>query len=234
MKNIYALSILAVVATLTLSGCVDEQETLQEYITCQGTSLKADCIVTSFTTHKGPYISRKQQQICMSEPVIEISANEPQGKVQYSLAGDAFLSSAPDMTFTPTMAKLLLTTMQLAGQGWSLIENSTETAKMFGIEYKVLKITGPQGLPGIISSQNVPWAEITLYGNMQKKVVERVTVKNTLSGEELTSYAYNWRFVEEAKKKMPTKIDVLNTDNGTINAKKILQIHYLSFKAGNL
>ncbi len=203
-------------------------------ITCQGTSIKADCIVTIFTAENGPYVSQQTQQICMSEPIIEITADEPQGSVQYTLAGDVFSSSAPDVTFTQTLVKLLLTTIRLGDEGWTLVANSNETSKIFGTEYKVLKITGPQSPGEIISAENVPWAEITLYGNMQKKVVERVNVKNILSGENITSYAYNWRFVEKAGKRMPTKIDVLNTDNGDIGAKTILQIHYLSFKNGNL
>ena len=230
MKNVYALSILAMVATLVISGCLEEQKGSPEMITCQGTSIKADCIVTTFTAENGPYVSQQQHQICMSEPIIEISADEPQGSVQYTLAGDVFYSSAPDVIFNKTFAKLLLTTMRLGDEGWSLFANSPETAKFFGKEYKVLKITGRGAIGGENFVHSADWAEIILYGNMRKKVVERITVKNILSGENITSYAYNWRIVKETGKRMPSKIDVLNTENGDIGAKTILQIHYLSFE----
>jgi hypothetical protein len=59
-------------------------------------------------------------------------------------------------------------------------------------------------------------------------------VKNILSGENITSFAYNWQFIEETGKRMPTKIDVLNTENGDVDAQTILQIHYLSFKDSSL
>jgi hypothetical protein len=230
MKNICVLSVIAAVTTLMLSGCIDEQKVSLENFECLSGSIKAECIATSFNAAKGPYISEQHHQFCISEPIIDISSNEPQGNSQYRLTGSDFFSSSPDLTFSQTLVKLLLTTMQVSRQGWSFVADSPETVKLFGTEYKVLKITGPGELPGIISSQNVSWAEITLYGNIQKKVIERITVKNVLSGEKLTSYAYNWRFMEETGKQMPTKIDVLNTKNGTIDAKKVLQIHYLSFK----
>jgi hypothetical protein len=233
MKNVYALIILAIVTTLTISGCFEGQKGFRGMIDCQGKFINADCIVTTFTAENGPYVSQQYHQICMSEPIIEISADEPQGKVQYSLSGDVFSSSTPSVTFTPTLVKLLLTTMRLGDEGWSMLANSKQTAKLFGTKYKVLRITGPQRPDGIISADKVPWAEITLYGNMGKKVVERVSVKNISSGENLTSFAYNWRLMEETGKRLPSKIDVLNTENGDIGAPTILKIHYLSFKDGS-
>lgn len=217
--------VLTFVMIFIASGCLQEQELQTTETVCQGQTLDASCVVTFYKSQNASYITKQNHQICMTDVNIEITADEPQGKVKYRLDSSNFLgqSNNAGTICNKTYAKLILTTMRLGDYGWQSIAGSPENAKIFGKNYKKLTISAS----GAFSEHYVPWAEITLFANPNKKIIERVSIKNLKNGTELASYAYNWRLVKELGKRMPTKIDVLNTDKGTINATGVLQVHYL-------
>ena len=107
---------------------------------------------------------------------------------------------------------------------------SSEKVKLFGSDYKVLKIKTGAAYPAAISAHALPWAEITLYGNIQKRIIDRVSIKNIRSGKEFSAYGYNWHRVDKLNKRLPTKIDVFDAANWNIDAKRAMQIHYLGFE----
>ena len=225
MKNLYGPAISVFVMVLITGGCFQEQQETTETI-CQGASLDAEAVVTFYAAQNGSYITLENHEICMTAGNIEISAAEPTGEVRYRLDGGDFLvkSNQQASDWDMLYAKLILTTMRLGDSGWQFAAEAPENTRIFGENYKKLTISAA----GPFSEHYVPWAEITLYAHPQKKLIERVGIKCQKNSTELLAFAYNWRFVEELGLKMPTKIDVLNTENGMVNAKPILQIHYLT------
>jgi len=228
MKNLFALVVFASVIVLISGGCSQEPQMDSTQTVCLGPSLNAETLVTYQESQSGPYITVENHEMCFSQANIEISADEPQGNIRYRLDGSNFMVKSHNKPtgWHQLYAKLMLTTTRLGDYGWQFVSRSDETEKIFGETYKKVRISAS----GPFSEHYVPWAEITLYGNPQNNRVERVTIKCEKTGTKLTSYAYNWRFVKELGLSVPTKIDVLNTENGTANATPVLQANYLTLR----
>jgi hypothetical protein len=211
---------------LIAGGCQQEEQ-LPAAI-CQGPTLNAEAVVTFHEAKNESYITLQNHQICTTASNIEISADEPQGNVTYRLNGEYFLlmSNSAATEWDMAYSKLILTAMRLGDYGGQFDTEASKKARIFGENYEKLIISAS----GALFEHYVPWAEITLYAHPQKNLIERITLKCHESSLELTSFAYNWRFVEELGQKMPTKIDVLNTENGYLNAEPVLQVNYLTLE----
>ena len=234
MKKIVMLSILAIV-TVALSGCLESKKDPYAEILCGSKSIKADCIVTFYSDNHPSYLSQQQHQIGLSEPFIKISADEPTGKPECKLYGADFYIKKPvpndiqPMICDSTYAKLLQTIITVGDIGWDNINSSSQTTIISGTEYKVATIAPSTQQLAKLGVDCVPWAQITLYGNTQNKLIDRITVKNPRSGVALSANVYNWRSIKELNKQVPSKIDIYKTDKWQLDLEKAVQIKYLDF-----
>lgn len=234
------MCVLVSAAAFLFSGCMESRVDPYTEVFCGGKSLDAKCIVVFDGKDNEKYISEQRHSFCLSEPFIEITAREPAGNSGCRLAGADFYVKKPvpdnagPMILDSLYAKLLLTLVTVGDSGWDQASASANSVKLFGTDYKTFTIkpslsgdsTGQTGL----SVHSVPWAQIKVYANMEKKVIDRVTVKNLKTGAELSGYAYNWRKINYIDKKVPTKIDIISTGNWDLDADTSIQINYLDFE----
>lgn len=238
--------LLLVLLWATLSGCgrfyVVSRDEVRVGVTLAddeagapaGRSIVADCVVTFYAADGGMYLSEQRHTIYPWSQAIEISANEPQGRFRWKLSGGEFrvvtgaakVDELPIGIYDRNIAKLILTSV-VASSGMSAeLSESSEPAKVQGRWYSVIQIGPGSTYPKTLKNIEVPWAKITLYGNSNSGVIDRVVIEDVASGLRLMAHSYNFWLLKEIGKSIPTKIDVFKIDGAGIKQQRILSCAY--------
>ena len=238
MNKVGMLCVVTTVLVL-IGGCSESSRSKVDpysLVYCGGKTLDASCIVIFEDESNGKYLSEQEHRICLSNPYIEITSNEPTGASECKLSGADFYVKKPvpdnihPVACDSLYAKLIQTLMTVGNLGAEAAGGSANTMEMFGTDYKTVTLNpGPVGLSAL-EVHKVPCAQIKLYANTEKGVIDRVTVKNLKSGAELSGYAYNWRNISEINKKVPSKIDIFMSGDWDVDVNPAIQINYLDFK----
>ena len=70
------------------------------------------------------------------------------------------------------------------------------------------------------------WAWLRLFQNMDSMKIDMVKLEDAEQKIILIARSYNYRWIEEIGKSLPTKIDVFSTDNKGFPLQRLLQIDY--------
>lgn len=220
-----------------VSGCLRsvEQQASVEIVRAEeeaakacggGERIEAKCIVSFYSDDGSKYISEQQHTICPVSESITIVAKEPQGSYIWELSGESFgilkgtakSGSVPKASIDRGIAKIILTSL-LAGGGFITESDGLrlEPAKIEGQWYQPIELgSGP----------SKSWALVRLYQNMGSKKIDMVKLKDSEQKLLLIARSYNYRWIEEIGKNLPTKIDVFDTDNKGFPERRLLQIDY--------
>jgi len=205
----------------------------------RGRSIVADCVVTFYTADGSTYLSEQRHTIRPESQVLEISANEPRGRFKWKLsrgdfqviAGAVKLNDLPIAVCDRNAAKLILTSVTVASGMSTELGVSSELAKIRGRWYSIIRVGPGRSYSKTLKNIEVPWAELTLYGDSDSGMIERVTIEDTESGLTLTAHSYNFWWLKEISRSIPTKIDVFKTDKAGRERERILQVNYHTVKA---
>ncbi len=191
-----------------------------------GESIAAQCVVSFYSSNGSKYISEQQHMICPVSETITILADEPQGSFIWELSGDSFgilkgtarSGSVPKAVINRAMAKIILTSL-LAGGGFTLESEGLrlDPAKIDGQWYQPIEFR--LGLPN-------SWAWLRLFQNMDSMKIDMVKLEDAEQRIVLIARSYNYRWIGEIGKSLPTKIDVFSTDNKGFPLQRLLQIDY--------
>ncbi len=191
-----------------------------------GESIAAQCVVSFYSGNGSKYISEQQHMICPVSETITILADEPQGRFIWELSGDSFgilkgtarSGSVPKAGINRAMAKIILTSL-LAGGGFTLESEGLrlDPAKIDGQWYQPIELR-----LGLSNS----WAWLRLFQNMDSMKIDMVKLEDAEQKIILIARSYNYRWIEEIGKNLPTKIDVFSTDNKGFPLQRLLQIDY--------
>jgi hypothetical protein len=203
-----------------------------------GRSIVAGCVVTSYAADGSTYLSEQRHIIRPDLGIIEISALEPYGTFRWKLSGSDFvvvtgagrLDDLPMVLCDRNIAKLILTSISAAFGISAQLHASPELTKAQGRYYSVIHIGPGATYPKALKTIEVPWANLTLYGDSNSGMVEMVTIQDVHAGLMLTAHSYNFLWFKEIGKSIPMKIDVFKTDETTTWRQRILQVNYHSVK----
>ncbi len=191
-----------------------------------GESIAAQCVVSFYSGNGSKYISEQRHMICPVSETITILADEPQGSFIWELSGDNFgilkgtarSGSVPKAGINRAMAKIILTSL-LAGGGFTLESEGLrlDPAKIDGQWYQPIEFRlGPSN----------SWAWLRLFQNMDSMKIDMVKLEDAEQKIILIARSYNYRWIGEIGKSLPTKIDVFSTDNKGFLLQRLLQIDY--------
>jgi hypothetical protein len=191
-----------------------------------GESIAAQCVVSFYSGNGSKYISEQQHMICPVSETITILADEPQGSFIWELSGDSFQilkgtvesGSVPKAGINRAMAKIILTSL-LAGGGFTLESEGLrlDPAKIDGQWYQPIEFRlGPPS----------SWAWLRLFQNMDSMKIDMVKLEDAEQKILLIARSYNYRWIDEIGKSLPTKINVFSTDNKGFPLQQLLQIDY--------
>lgn len=195
--------------------------------TCgSGESIAAQCVVSFYSGNGSKYISEQQHKICPVSETITILADEPQGSFIWELSADRFQIlkgtsrsvSTPKASINRVTAKIILTSL-LAGGGFTPESEKLllEPAKIDGQWYQPIELrSGPPN----------SWALLRLFQNMDSMRIDMVKLEDVEQKILLLARSYNYRWISEIGKNLPTKIDVFSTDNKGFPLQRLLQIDY--------
>jgi hypothetical protein len=198
-----------------------------------GKSIVADCVVTAYGAGKATYLSEQRHIVYPQSQGLDISGSEPGGRFEWKLLGGDFrvvegkpkAAELSGVMYDRNIAKLLLTSI-VAGSGMSAqLSESSESVKVQGRWYSVIRIGLGTTLKGLKSFE-VPWAKITLYGDSGRDVIDRVVIEDVASGERLMAHSYNFWRLKEIDKSIPTKIDIFKIDANRTEQQPLLSIAY--------
>ena len=200
-------------------------------------SIVADCVVTFYEADGSIYLSEQRYTIYPQSQGLEISGTEPGGRFTWKLLGGDFrvvvgaakVDKLPRGIYDRNIAKLILISI-VAGSGMSAqLSESSELEKLQGRWYSVIHIE-----PGISSKRmksfEVPWAKLTLYGDSSKGVIDRVVIEDVARGLRLMAHSYNFWWLKEMGRSIPTKIDVFKIDATGAKQQRILSCAYHTVK----
>jgi len=196
-----------------------------------GRSIVADCIVTFYKADGSIYLSEQRHKIYPQSQGLEISGIEPGGQFTWILLGGDFrtvegtanVGELPGVMYDRKIAKLILTAI-VAGSGMSAqLSESSELVKIQGRWYSVIQI-GRGNSSKRLKSFEVPWANLMLYGDSSRGVIDRVVIEDITSDERLMAYSYNFRPLKEMDKSIPTKIDIFKVNKTQTRQKRLLSI----------
>jgi hypothetical protein len=183
-------------------------------------------VVSFYSSNGSKYISEQQHMICPVSETITILADEPQGSFIWELSADSFRilkgtarsGSVPKAGINRAMAKIILTSL-LAGGGFTLESEGLrlDPAKIDGQWYQPIEFRlGPPS----------SWAWLRLFQNMDSMKIDMVKLEDAEQKIVLIARSYNYRWIGEIGKSLPTKIDVFSTDNKGFPLQRLLQIDY--------
>jgi len=193
-----------------------------------GENIAAQCVVSFYSGNGSKYISEQRHMICPVSETITILADEPQGSFIWELSGDIFqilkgkgtagTGSAPKAGINRAMAKIILTSI-LAGGGFTLESEGLrlDPAKIDGQWYQPIEFR--LALPN-------SWAWLRLFQNMDSMKIDMVQLEDAEQKIILIARSYNYRWIGEIDKSLPTKIDVFSADNKGFPLQRLLQIDY--------
>jgi len=196
-------------------------------------TIVADCIVTFYKADASIYLSEQRHTIHPQSQGLEISGTEPGGQFTWELLGGDFravegtanVGELPGVMYDRKIAKLILTGI-VAGSGMSAqLSESFELVKIQGRWYSFIQI-GRGTTSKKLKSFEVPWANLMLYGDSSRGVIDRVVIEDITSGERLMAYSYNFRLLKGMDKSIPTKIDVFKVNATQTEQKRLLSITY--------
>lgn len=183
--------------------------------------LKANAVAVFYEASGNPYYTKQEHCFCPSLKKLEISADEPQGQVQWRWDKNSFarVPSVKNRSASEWQADSLYTLWAgfLYGSGLlsTTLPTTDQTASLDGIVYTPFSLTdGPSDLQAV------------LYQNRKTGLFDRVRVFNPKEKKELTAILYNWSLFGRDKRIVPRKIDIFDTTNGLSSKKLIIQVDY--------
>ncbi len=223
MRRKLSLEVLLIVTFLVYAGCgkyARKSKSVDgtEVVAIQKGHLLADATVVFFNEDMSPYYTQQQHNIGPEDGSIAVTADEPQGAVKCQLSGNAFSVSSGGDTLVGSQTVChenimrAIVTCFSAGAGYipSNFVESEKPVKYEGQWYRTLTSTD-KGL--------------TLYRNVSTKRIEMVNVEDASNGSKLLAVGYNQRWVKEAGRSFPTKIDIFVIDHQN-KKQRLLQIEY--------
>jgi hypothetical protein len=201
-------------------------------------SIVADCVVTFYAADGSTYLSEQRHTIWPELAVLEVYADEPQGSFKWKLwgadfqkvAGVAKVDELPMGISNRNLAKLVLTSVTVGSDMGPELSASSELAKIDGRRYSVTKIGRGTTYSKTLKDIEVPWAKLTLYGDSTSGVIDRVVIEDVQSGLTLMAHSYNFWWLKEIGRSIPTKIDVFKIDEVRTGRQRILHVDYHTVK----
>ena len=251
MKQNWLLSLLFVaLLSAILSGCgksyitgadeglVDLGGEDSETTASTGGSIVADCVVTFYAADGSTYLSEQRHTIRPELAVLEVYADEPQGSFKWKLwgadfqkvAGVAKVDELPMGISDRNLAKLVLTSVTVGSDMGPELSASSELEKIDGRWYNVTKIERGTTYSKTLKDIEVPWAKLTLYSDSTSGVIDRVVIEDVQSGLTLMAHSYNFWWLKEIGRSIPTKIDIFKIDEARTGRQRILHVDYHTVK----
>ena len=204
-------------------GCGRHQQTRDEPISVSAT-IVTDCIVHYYKSNSSAYITQQQHGYNPSARFLEVIANEPGGKVKYTLKEDSYSSSDLKKQFLSDLPRSFWSKNLAIGvfysfcAGGGLLETdsmvSGEKVKIEGSWYQPLKPEWPTEV------------KLTLFQLLDTKRIELVQIEDEQAGLVWLFRSYNMRYNKELSKTLPRAIDVLDIRNGIPSKELMIRFDY--------
>ena len=170
--------------------------------------------------------TQQQHIIGPKQDMFAVISDEPEGKVKYKLAGEAFSVVAEPAGgvkagYNRQVARAVLSCFS-AGAGFEKdgLKQEGLPVKIDGQAYRVLYKPAAEGKELVVR----------YFENPDTWVIERVTVENGSTGEVVLAVGYNHRNVKKLGGSAPTKIDVYSSNQKQSKKTRLLQIDYKSLE----
>jgi hypothetical protein len=237
MKSKAAVTWLVMAPALAVfAGCRDSALTTPRSsdagvaVTQRGGIIAADCIVTFFSDRNdGVYFSTQRHRIDPESKAIVINAREPQGEFSWRLWAGGYQTSIPPAGLDTAPAAVIdrdvvraIVTCFAASAGYYDLgsEQQPDMVKIDGRWYRPLEL--PR------TKEDAP--RVTLYLVPNEGRIDMVRVASAAGDRVVTAHGYNNRWLKEAGRYVPTKIDVFAGVPDAAQADRILQVNYQSFE----
>jgi hypothetical protein len=225
MRRFLILSLLVVCsAGMFLCGCENGvRSKVKEVVKpSKGKALTASCIVTFYKSDGSRYLSEQKHLMNPSSGVIEITSEEPGGKVSCRLDGGFVKSGQAKVKDLP----ISMCDRNLAQVIWASVAGGCGfLSEKSGKKGDEVKMEGRWYEP-ITAAAKSQWAETILYKNVSDGAIEMVQVVDSENGKVLTARSYNYFWFEDLGRRFPMKIDVFSSDKVEGDQKQILEISY--------
>ena len=228
MKQFWMMNLLLCVFSLSaISGCngISKKASAEAggIDECSSVGIAEFAVVTFFNEDGSSYLTEQEHRICPGRGIL-ISANEPSGRFECELSDGVFrvaksgpqVDELPRQVFGRAMAQLILTSV-CAGAGF--VESGAE-------ELEPVKIESQWYQPIELAAVQAGWAKQKLYRNRDSSVIDRVLVEDQQRGVFLVGLSYDYRWIEEAGKSIPTQIEVFSINKAGKRQRRILQVKY--------
>ncbi|HOQ04044.1 MAG TPA: hypothetical protein PKY88_02370 [Anaerohalosphaeraceae bacterium] len=188
--------------------------------------LKAHAVTAFYLPAGKTYYTEQEHHFCPSLQILEISAQEPEGTVQWKWEKGAFSCSAGDPKtwrgeWRPE-SLLALFSGFLYGSGLLSVSPEPEQTPV-NLEGQVYT-----AIPFLTDSDGL---EATLFKNQKTGIIERVRVHNKKDNKTLMAILYNWRLLGKREILIPRKIDIFDITNGISSKILLIQIEYKEIAA---
>ncbi|HOK66497.1 MAG TPA: hypothetical protein PK054_03540 [Anaerohalosphaeraceae bacterium] len=187
--------------------------------------LKAHAVTAFYLSAGKTYYTEQEHRFCPSLQILEISAEEPEGTVQWKWEKGTFNRPAGgEKTLSgewqPESALAVFSGF-LYGSGLLSVNLPPEqpTANLEGQVYTAIPLLASEGF------------EATLYKNQKTGIIDRVNIHNKKDNKTLMAILYNWRLLGKREILIPRKIDIFDITNGVSSKKLLIQIEYKEISA---
>ncbi|HPD45447.1 MAG TPA: hypothetical protein P5279_03635 [Anaerohalosphaeraceae bacterium] len=188
--------------------------------------IAADCTVTFFqVAGNGEYFSTQQHRINPVSKSILIEAREPQGQFSWRLSAEGYASqipsaareTAPAAAIDRDVVRAISACFAAAAGYYDLgAARALEKVKIDGRWYE------PFELPAVPEN-----GQVTLFRLPDEGRIDLVRVNS--GGRTVTAHGYNYHWLDEVGRYVPSKIDVSVQSSVTGPSVRVLRIDYKSF-----
>ena len=184
-----------------------------------------ECLVTFYDDFGNEYFSRQKHRIQPLKQAIEITANEPQGLFRWQVSHGSYQFSSPgeDAVQSPVsvinanILRTLLISFTVSDDYYGAdLGNEGGKVKMEGRWYETVTFV-PDGASD---------TRVTLFKNADENTIDVVYVEDTKTHEIVIGRLYNFELIEAAKRRVPTKIDVLQAKSLNAEPERTMKVHY--------
>lgn len=221
---------LSVLLGFALTGCaltnrngLSSKE--QIALSCEGL-VKAHAVTAFYLPVGKTYYTEQEHRFCPSLQLLEISAEEPEGTIQWKWEKGTFRRSGPEKKplsseWRPESALSVFSGF-LYGSNLLPVSPEPEQApvNLEGQVYTAISLlTTPSDL------------EAVLYKNQKTDIIDRVIVHNKKDNKTLMAILYNWHLLGYGETVIPRKIDIFDITNGISSKNLLIQIEYKEISA---
>lgn len=225
MRSICSLIPLLACGGFLVSGCGQVPQAAAQK---PQDTLIADCVALYYKVGDSAYVTRQQHQFSPGSGQLRVTADEPSGRLEYSLRQEAFSGSVtkpgtsqdfPQSFFDRPLATTVFYSMCAAG---SLLDTKTM------ISEDPVKIQGQWYQP-FVPDWPRNQISVTLLKNQDTNKFELIRVSEA-SGTEWLARSYNFRYNSDLHMQLPQTIDVFDAREGVAATKLVVRFQYKNIK----